>query len=1175
MSSISIADVRRRRPSRPNCSSRAALSSASLIALTAMLASAPRSAFAANECGAPVGGVVTCSGSSYPSPGISYNVNGLTVILDNPSLVAQKTTSGGGAVYLLSGAINVNDLVVNALSFQSLQTTQPLAAAINVANQGTAGNAIIRMDTGTATSASASTLGALLANITNNAGTGDALLMLNGGQVINTGTGYGATAQNAGTGNAGITMTGGSVSSASGAGLRAMITNTASSGAASVTIGGGTVTAASGTGVLSQSELGSAGITMTGGTVKVQGGTNPALSAVVNNAASTGTISIAMSGGTVTNNGSGDGLFASNKGTGTYDISVTGGTVTGGSGTGAAIHGGAAAGGTIAIGSGAIVNAGASGIALNQTGGAATITTAGAVTGNINLSVANNVLGITGGTIDGNISGGGNSALKFDLGSGSFVYGAAYAISGMDSVAMNSGSAQIDGSLATNTLAVNGGRLILNSAATVSSGGTMISAGTLQLGNGGASGSITGDVTNNGTLAFDRSDAYSFAGTISGSGTVDQAGSGTTILTTDNSYTGGTTISAGTLQLGNGGTSGSILGDVTNNGTFVFNRSDAYSFAGTISGSGTVNQAGSGTTILTADNSYTGGTTISAGTLQLGNGGTSGSILGDVTNNGTLTFDRSDVYIFDGVISGSGAIRQIGSGLTRLTGDSSGFTGTTSVVAGTLSVNGSLCGGMDVLAGGRLQGIGTVCDTTSAGTIAPGNSIGTLTVNGNYTGNGGTLEIETVLGGDASATDRLVVTGDTSGSTNVKVINVGGSGAQTVEGIKIIDVGGASDGTFSLLGDYVFQGDQAVVAGAYAYRLYKNGVSTPNDGDWYLRSALINGPVPDPSPLYAPGAPLYEAYAGVLQSFNQLGTLQQRTDGRSWAAGNSTADVEGNSKAQGIWGRIEAAHGHLEPGTSTTGTDYDVDTWKLQAGLDGALVESEAGTLIGGPSVHYGTASADVSSIFGLGDIDTTGYGLGGTLTWYGNNGLYVDAQGQLTWYDSDLHSATLSRTLTKGNNSFGYALSIETGQKIGLAARWSLTPQAQLSYSSVRFDDLTDPYGAAVSLRDGDTLIGRLGLSADYDKEWKDAAGQVSRSSVYGIANLYYDFLDGSDVDVSGKRFVSENRALWGGLGLGGSYSWSDERYSINGEAFAHTSLQDFGDSYSIGGKVSLNVKW
>ena len=99
-----------------------------------------------------------------------------------------------------------------------------------------------------------------------------------------------------------------------------------------------------------------------------------------------------------------------------------------------------------------------------------------------------------------------------------------------------------------------------------------------------------------------------------------------------------------------------------------------------------------------------------------------------------------------------------------------------------------------------------------------------------------------MLAGDASATDRLVVTGSTAGSTTVRVLNRGGLGAQTVEGIKIIDVGGASNGSFLLAGDYVFQGQQAVVAGAYAYTLQKNGISPPVDGDWYLRSSLISQP---------------------------------------------------------------------------------------------------------------------------------------------------------------------------------------------------------------------------------------------------------------------------------------------------------------------------------------------
>ena len=123
---------------------------------------------------------------------------------------------------------------------------------------------------------------------------------------------------------------------------------------------------------------------------------------------------------------------------------------------------------------------------------------------------------------------------------------------------------------------------------------------------------------------------------------------GSVIFTGINTYSGGTTISAGTLQLGDGGADGSILGDVLDNGTLAFNRSDVATFAGTISGSGGVAQIGTGTTILTGINTYSGGTTISAGTLQLGDGGADGSILGDVLDNGTLAFNHSDVATFAG-----------------------------------------------------------------------------------------------------------------------------------------------------------------------------------------------------------------------------------------------------------------------------------------------------------------------------------------------------------------------------------------------------------------------------------------------------------------------------------------------------------------------------------------------
>ncbi|MER9330971.1 autotransporter outer membrane beta-barrel domain-containing protein [Mesorhizobium sp. M0488] len=662
--------------------------------------------------------------------------------------------------------------------------------------------------------------------------------------------------------------------------------------------------------------------------------------------------------------------------------------------------------------------------------------------------------------------------------------------------------------------------------------------------------------------------------------------------------TGGYLIQGGPVALAGGPTSTIRVGDGTAAGASI-----TATIASQLTGNTQLIKIDLGTLVLTASNSYTGGTAINGGTLQLSTDANLGDVAGDLAFNGgtlrttasfnsgramnllgqgTVLTDAGTTLTWDGTLTGAGALTKSGTGTMAVTSDSAGFAGTTSIDAGTLSVSGSLCGTVNVNSGGRLEGTGTVCDTNNfaGGVIAVGNPgvPGTLTVAGNYVGNGGVLEIESQLVDDASPTDRLVVTGNTSGTTDLKVTNLGGGGAQTVEGIKVVDIGGASNGTFSLVGDYVFRGDQAIVGGAYAYRLYKNGVSTPADGDWYLRSALVN-PTGPQGPLYQPGVPLYEAYEGVLQTFNELGTLQQRIGNRSWGEGATPqgADLPGQGPVDGkaIWARIEAAHAEIKPETSTSGTNYGVTTWKLQAGVDGLLHESETGILIGGITAHYGTASSDVSSIFGVGSIAATGYGIGGTLTWFGNSGFYVDAQAQATWYDSDIRSATLGTTLADGNDGFGYGVGVETGQKIALNGNWSLTPQAQLAYSAVDFDAFTDPFGAVVSPGGSDSLVGRLGLSADYEDQWAGDEGQVSRTHIYGLANLYYDFLDGNDVDVSGVKLVSENQALWGGVGLGGSLSWVDGRYSVFGEGSVRTSLQDFGDSNAIGAKLGFSVKW
>ncbi|RCS22763.1 autotransporter outer membrane beta-barrel domain-containing protein, partial [Phyllobacterium salinisoli] len=736
-------------------------------------------------------------------------------------------------------------------------------------------------------------------------------------------------------------------------------------------------------------------------------------------------------------------------------------------------------------------------------------------------------------------------------------------------------------------------------------GGTEISAGTLQLGDGGTAGSIVGDVLNDGTLTFNRSGTLTFAGKISGTGAVHQIGSGVTVLTGENTYAGGTEISAGTLQLGDGGTAGSIVGDVLNDGTLTFNRSGTLTFAGKIFGTGAVHQIGSGVTVLTGENTYAGGTEISAGTLQLGDGGTAGSIVGDVLNDGTLTFNRSGTLTFAGKISGTGAVHQIGSGVTVLTGENT-YAGGTEISAGTLRAGGanvfSAASAHSVLAGGTLDLNSfdqTLVSLNNAGLVRLNGAPGTaLAVTGNYSGNGGTLVVNTALHGDASPTDRLFAN-TTSGSSRLQVNNVGGTGARTTEGIKVVDVGnpGASTGLFTLQGDFVLDGEQAVVGGAYAYVLQQDGVSTPGDGDWYLRSSLTNPPPNPPSPippgpLYQPGVPLYEIYGQVLLDLARLPTMQQRVGNRYWggddammaahtAAAASYVSLGASASARDVapdnqpllWTRIEGRHGKFNP-TTTAGSRYEADQVALQSGLDGLLLENDSGRLIAGVNGQYGNVSARARSVWGNGKIAVDGYSFGGTLTWYGHEGFYVDGQAQVTWFDSKLTSDIVAGEVAKDDEGFAHAFSVEGGKRVALGGGWSLTPQSQLSYASVSAD-FNDRFGAHVTLDDAESLLGRVGLAADYRNAWLDGSEQIVRTSVYGIANLYYEFLDGTRANVSGTSFVSANERLWGDVGLGGTYNWANDRYALYGEVSVNTSMKDLGDSYSVNGTAGFRMKW
>ena len=212
--------------------------------------------------------------------------------------------------------------------------------------------------------------------------------------------------------------------------------------------------------------------------------------------------------------------------------------------------------------------------------------------------------------------------------------------------------------------------------------------GTVTAGSGTATGYTLHSFTSTGssTLAFNAL-GTTFSGNISGTGGMAvNGGSGSQItLTGANTNTGTTTVSSGTLQVGSGGTTGTLsAGAVVNNAALVFNRSNALAVTGAISGSGTLTQSGSGTTTLTGNNSYTGATTISAGTMQVGSGGTSGTLgTGAVTDNGTLVFNRSDDVTVSNAISGSGTLTTSGSGTLTLTANNT-YAGATTISAGTL-----------------------------------------------------------------------------------------------------------------------------------------------------------------------------------------------------------------------------------------------------------------------------------------------------------------------------------------------------------------------------------------------------------------------------------------------------------------------------------------------------------
>ncbi|HZL78297.1 MAG TPA: autotransporter-associated beta strand repeat-containing protein, partial [Candidatus Limnocylindrales bacterium] len=258
-------------------------------------------------------------------------------------------------------------------------------------------------------------------------------------------------------------------------------------------------------------------------------------------------------------------------------------------------------------------------------------------------------------------------------------------------------------------------------------GGTTINQGTLRVSDGSTAGATlgNGNVVNKASLVFNQPDNYDFTNVISGTGNLTQLGSSTLTLSGNNTYSGTTLISAGTLQVGDGNTSGALgTNAVMDNAALAFNRSDSVVQSGLITGTGTLTVVG-GTVSVTASNDFSGATTInSGGTLQLGNGGATGSVpLNNVTNNGTLAFNHSTSETNGIVITGSGGISKLAGNTLTLTA-ANNYNGDTAISAGTLKIG-------------------------AAGTLPSGSGFGNVVLDGGAS-TAGTLDLngfDTILNG--------------------------------------------------------------------------------------------------------------------------------------------------------------------------------------------------------------------------------------------------------------------------------------------------------------------------------------------------------------------------------------------------------------------------------------------
>jgi len=573
---------------------------------------------------------------------------------------------------------------------------------------------------------------------------------------------------------------------------------------------------------------------------------------------------------------------------------------------------------------------------------------------------------------------------------------------------------------------------------------------------------------------------------------------------------GGTTIgSSGRLTLGAGGASGMVDGDIVNDGALIFNRSDDLTYDKTISGVGNVTQQGSGQLVFTRDQTYSGDTTVSAGALILNNGA-------QLTNTRQVTVAQGATFGGYGGVGGS----VVNNGLLAVADAAPGFEGGP---AGNFVVGGALVNNGEI----------------RMGSVAPAS---TLTVNGDYTGNNGKLTLFTTLRGDNSPTDMLVVHGNTAGQTTIKVRSAGGIGAPTVNGIRIVQVDGQSNGVFAL--------DGRLVAGAYDYQLFKGGVQTPDDGDWYLRAQGSPVPRPEPGNYLVNRTAAQAMFVHTYRDRTGFADDPRQADGKNVAPTNAWARVSG---------------GHTDGNAARGAVSQWADTAIVQAGIDvlDRVTDNhrwQAGVMAGyGTSTTHATARGHSGTARGTVNGGSAGiYG-----TWRGNaagvDGPYVDTWAQYGYFDNTVHGAQLAQ---ENYSSNVWAGSVEAGWALPIgrtsAGVWNVEPQFQLIYSDYQTGDHTESNGTTVQSRNNSGWITRLGTrlfhapNPDASPQWLPylELNWWHNTSVSAVAfNNVVIAQDGPrdrvEVKVGAQGQISQRWRMWGNI----AYQYGDGGYeSITG---------------------------